>query len=333
MTAGRPQETREALVKRLALAVGFDLAGIAGVEPHERSNRHFDRWLEEGRHGEMGWLERHRAGRSDPRRLLEGARSAICVAVNYYHEVERDQRRMDGSDGRGAFSLYAQHRDYHEVLGEMFEALAGSLREHFPGVSTTACVDTRPVSDRAMALRAGIAWLGKNTSVISPEFGSWVFLGELITDLELAPDEPLTTLCGSCTRCIDACPTGALDTPFSLDARRCISYLTIEKRGEIEAELRGRIGLDVYGCDTCQSVCPFNDVARESRVFDRADRSLLVDMTLDQLSEIDDETFREATRNSAIARCRPEGMRRNAAIVKENLSDGPLRRPAARTED
>jgi epoxyqueuosine reductase len=326
-------ESSEQLVKRLALEIGFDLVGIAGVGPHERSNRTYDRWLEQDRHGEMGWLERHRPGRSDPRRLLEGARSAVSVAVNYYHDVERSQRHMDGSDGRGAFSIYAQHRDYHEVLGEMLDTLAARVRGHFPGMSALACVDTKPVSDRAMAMRAGIAWLGKNTSVISPEFGSWIFLGELLTDIELTPDEPLQTLCGSCTRCIDACPTGALDTPFSLDARRCISYLTIEKRGDIAGEFAHRIGLDVYGCDTCQSVCPFNDVARESAVFDRGDRSPLVDMTVDQLQDLSDEEFRAATKGSAIRRCRPEGLRRNASIVKRNLSGGPLRRPAAPSED
>jgi len=326
-------ESSEQLVKRIALETGFDLAGIAGVDPHERSNRTYDRWLQESRHGEMAWLERHRPGRSDPRRLLDGAKSAVCVAVNYYHDVEREQRQMDGSDGCGAFSIYAQHRDYHEVLGEMLDTLAERLREQFPGMSAVACVDTKPVSDRAMAMRAGIAWLGKNTSVISPEFGSWIFLGELVTDIELAPDEPLATLCGSCTRCIDACPTGALDTPFSLDARRCISYLTIEKRGDIAPELADRIGLDVYGCDTCQSVCPFNDVARESLVFDRAGRSPLVDMTLDQLQSISDEDFRAAANGSAIERCRPEGMRRNASVVKRNLSGGPLRRPQSREGD
>jgi len=330
---GACAEPRETLVKRLARDTGFDLVGISGVDPHERSNRINDRWLDHSRHSGMTWLERHRPGRSDPRRLLDGARSAVCVAVNYYHDIERDQREMDGSDGRGVFSIYAQHRDYHEVLGEMLESLAERLRAHFPRMTSTACVDTKPVSDRAMAIRAGIAWLGKNTSVISPEFGSWVFLGELVTNLELQPDQPLETLCADCTRCIDACPTGALDTPFSLDASRCISYLTIEERGEIAEDLAGRIGLDVYGCDTCQSVCPFNDVAVESVVFDRGDRSPLVDMTLDQLETVTDEHFREAAKGSAIERCRPKGMRRNAAIVKRNLEGGPVRRPAARRRD
>jgi epoxyqueuosine reductase len=168
-------------------------------------------------------------------------------------------------------------------------------------------------------LRAGIAWLGKNSNVISPEYGSWIFLGEILTTLDLQPDEPLETLCGKCTRCIDACPTGALDTPFVLDARRCISYLTIEKRGEIEPELSSKIGLDVYGCDTCQSVCPFNRIASESVVFSRDRRSPLIDRPLEELSRISDEAFRADTTNSSIRRCKPEGMRRNAAIVRNNV--------------
>jgi epoxyqueuosine reductase len=181
-----------------------------------------------------------------------------------------------------------------------------------------------------MALRSGIAWLGKNTAAITPEYGSWVFLGELLTTLDLVPDPPLSTLCGSCTRCIDACPTGALDTPFTLDATKCISYLTIEKRGDITPASHTPIGLDVYGCDTCQSVCPFNDVATQSVVFDRDARSPLVDMTLDELTSLSDERFKEMTKTSAIRRCKPEGMRRNARIVKKNLEDGPIEQPAAR---
>lgn len=314
--------TGEEAVKALAREVGFDLVGIAGVEPHERSNRVNDRWLSEGRHGEMAWLlERHRETRRDPRLLLDGARSAICLGVNYYHGVEREQRRMGGDDGRGAFSIYVHHEDYHQVLPRLLDRLTRRLESRFPGVRTLACVDTMPISDRAMALRSGIAWLGKNTAAISPRYGSWVFLGELITDLDLLPDAPLETLCGNCTLCIDACPTGALE-PFNLDARRCISYLTIEKRGEIPSEFHEQIGLNVYGCDTCQSVCPYNDLATESRLLPREGRSPLVDMTLDELLSLSDEEFRASTASSAIRRCKPEGLRRNAAIVKVNLERG-----------
>jgi epoxyqueuosine reductase len=325
--------TPEELVKQVALDVGFSVAGVARVDPHERTNRVFERWLAEGRHGEMAWLDRHAQKRADPGSLLPGAKSAICVGLNYYQEIEREQRLMNGSDGRGVFSIYVHGEDYHAVMDRMLNTLAARISEAFPGVRTFSCCDIHPISDRAMALRSGIAWLGKNTAAISPEYGSWIFLGELITTLRLRPDEPLETLCGSCTRCIDACPAGALDTPFVLDANKCISYLTIEKRGDIPSESHGPIGLDVYGCDTCQSVCPFNDAAEQSLVFHREHRSPLVDMTLDELVTIDDDEFREKTKGSAIRRCKPEGMRRNAAVVQENLRSGPLIQPAGRFQD
>ncbi len=311
--------TDEAFVRQAALDVGFSVAGIADLAPHERSVRVLRRWLAGGRHAGMAWLERHRHKREDPRSLLPGARSAVCVGLNYWHAIEREQRRLTPADGRAIFSIYVHHEDYHRVMDRMLRRLEARLRERWPALRSLRCVDTRPISDREMALRAGIGWLGKNTSVISPEYGSWMFLGELLVDVELRPDRALETLCGRCTRCIDACPTGALDTPFVLDARRCISYLTIEERGEIPDELAPRIGHHVYGCDTCQSVCPYNDVARESTAFDRDTRSPLVDWPLERLARIDDETFREATRRSAIRRCRAEGMRRNARIVERNL--------------
>ncbi len=313
--------TDEAFVRDAARRAGFPLVGIADATPHERTNRVFRRWLAGGRHAGMAWLERHRERREDPRSLLPEARSVVCVAVDYWHPLERDQRDRTPADGRPTFSIYVHHEDYHRVMDRMLRRLETRLRERWPSLRSLRCVDTRAISDRAMALRAGIGWLGKNTAVISPSRGSWIFLGELLVDVPLQPDAPLETLCGRCTRCIDACPTGALDTPFVLDARRCISYLTIEHRGEIPEELARRIGVRVYGCDTCQSVCPFNDVAVESTVFDRAARSPLVDWPLERLAAIDDETFREHTRRSAIRRCRAEGMRRNARIVARNIAE------------
>lgn len=307
--------SREEIVKNIARDVGFSLVGIATLEPDPRSNDSFAQWLGAGMHGDMAYLERHRPLRENASTLLPGVRSAVCVALNYYQSVEKEQRDMDGKDGRGRFSVYVYGEDYHAVMTRMLAELERRLRLSFPDVATRACCDIQPISDRSMALRSGLAWLGKNTNVITPQFGSWVFLGEVLTTLELQPDEPLETLCGKCTRCIDACPTGALDTPFVLDARRCISYLTIEKRGEIEPELASKIGIDVYGCDTCQSVCPFNRVASESIVFHREQRSPLIDMTLEELATIDDEEFREKTRGSAIRRAKAEGLRRNARLA------------------
>jgi epoxyqueuosine reductase len=311
-------QTAEEHIKSLAIEAGFSLCGIARLDPDPHSNDIFSRWIRDGLHGEMAWLERHRAPREDASHVLPGARSAICVALNYYQPVEREQRSMQAGSGAGRFSIYVHGEDYHKVMQRMLADLDRRVRAAFPSAGTRAVCDIHPVSDRALALRAGIAWLGKNTNVISPQFGSWIFLGELLTTLDLCADEPLETLCAGCTKCIDACPTGALDTPFLLDARRCISYLTIEKRGEIDAELSSRIGADVYGCDTCQSVCPFNRVASESVVFHRDARSPVIDMTLEELAVISDEEFSEKTRGSAIRRARAQGMRRNARMAIEN---------------
>jgi len=310
--------TTEERIKSLALETGFSLCGIARLGPDPRSNDIFARWIRDGLHGDMTWLERHRPLREDVNHVLPGAQSAICVALNYYQPVEREQRTMPAGDGRGRFSIYVHGEDYHRVMQRMLAELEARVRAEFPAAGLRAVCDIHPVSDRSLALRAGIAWLGKNTNVISPPFGSWIFLGELLTTLDLRADEPLETLCAGCTKCIDACPTGALDTPFVLDARRCISYLTIEKRGEIDAELAARIGADVYGCDTCQSVCPFNRVASESVVFHRDARSPLIDMPLDELAAISDEEFSQKTRGSAIRRAKAGGMRRNARVVLGN---------------
>lgn len=308
--------SREEIVKNIALDVGFSLAGIASVAADARANEIYANWIAAGMHGDMSYLERHKPLREDAQSLLPGARSAVCVALNYYQDVEREQRTMDGSDGRGRFSVYVHGEDYHAVMSRMLAELERRIRLAFPDAATRACCDIQPISDRSMALRSGIAWLGKNTNVISPQFGSWIFLGEILTTLELEADEPLETLCGKCTRCIDACPTGALDIPFVLDARKCISYLTIEKRGEIEPELASKIGIDVYGCDTCQSVCPFNRVATASLVFHREDRSSLIDMTIDELAAISDDEFRERAKGSALRRAKADGMRRNARIAR-----------------
>jgi epoxyqueuosine reductase len=308
---------REEIVKNIALDVGFSLVGISSLQPDARANEVYANWIASGMHGEMAYLERHRPLREDATSLLAGARSAVCVALNYYQDVEREQRTMDGSDGRGRFSVYVHGEDYHAVMSRMLGELERRIRLAFPDAATRSCCDIQPISDRTMALRSGLAWLGKNTNVISPQFGSWIFLGEVLTTLELEADEPLETLCGKCTRCIDACPTGALDTPFLLDARRCISYLTIEKRGDIAPELASKLGIDVYGCDTCQSVCPFNRVATASLVFHREDRSPLIDMAMDELAVISDEKFREKTKGSAIRRAKVEGMRRNATLARK----------------
>lgn len=314
----RPERlSPESLVEKAAFDAGFSLAGVSGISPVPRAESAFERWITGGLHGEMRYLAHQAAKRNDPRLLLEGARSVVCVAVDYYSSEKEQRNRAARTEGRGEVALYAQGRDYHDVVREMLAGLEGRLRALFPGVRTRGFVDAGPVGERALALGAGIGWLGKNTCVISPRYGSWIFLGEIVTDLALEPGSPLETLCGDCRKCIDACPTGALDA-FVLDARKCISYLTIEKRGEIPEVFHRAIGDRLFGCDECQRVCPFHALARESTVFGAAERNLLVDTKVDVLVDIADENFHALARGTAMRRCGPEGMRRNARIVAGN---------------
>jgi epoxyqueuosine reductase len=318
----RPESSPEQLVKSAAYDAGFSLAGIAAASASPRSTVVYQKWIREGRHGEMRYLSGGANKRKDPALLLEGAKSVVCVGVNYYAKSKEDWNRRASEDGRGEVAIYAHGRDYHEVMSGMLGDLERRLRAMFPGMRARSVVDTEPISERDFAVQSGIAWLGKNTCVISPEYGSWIFLGELMTTLDLEPDAPLRSLCGTCTKCIDACPTGALD-PYFMDANKCISYLTIEKRGEIAPEFHSAIGRNLFGCDECQRVCPFNEAARESVVFAGAEPGALTRMTLDELVRLGDAEFKEFSRHSAIGRCKAHGMRRNAAIVAGNLADAP----------
>ena len=310
----------EVLIKNTAYEIGFSVVGIADVTPSAESDRVFDRWIAAGKHGEMRYLSGGSDKRHDPSLMLEGARSVVSVAVNYYSRELGDTTPPATVVDNGIVSIYAQGRDYHLVLHEMLGELVRRLGDFFPGLESKICVDTQPISERDFAIRAGVAWLGKNACVISKEYGSWIFLGELITNLELKSDQPLRTLCGTCTKCMDACPTGALDNPFVVDATKCISYWTIEKRGDIPTQYHEAIGNHLFGCDICQQVCPFNKFVRETGVFDYRNPNPIVGKTAHELAGISDAEFKELTRESAIGRCKPAGMRRNARIVAKNLS-------------
>lgn len=309
----------ELLIKNTAYEIGFSEVGITDIKPSVESDRVFDRWIARGKHGDMRYLSGGANKRHDPGLLLDGAKSVVCVAVNYYAESNEYRNATRDEAGRGVFSVYAHGRDYHNVVNKRLRELERRLMDFFPHMRSTICVDTQPISERDLAIKSGIAWLGKNTCVISPEFGSWIFLGELINNLELKSDEPLQTLCGSCTRCMDACPTGALDEEYVLDATKCISYLTIEKRGEIPQEFHESIGNNIFGCDECQRVCPFNAAAQESSVFNHDYLSPLLDLDLGALTNVSDADFLEYTRDSALRRCKADGLRRNARIVLRNV--------------
>ncbi len=313
-----PTET----LRRWALEAGFDRAGVAALGAVERGAE-FVRWLERGDHAGMRWLEQRVAERLEPARLLDGAKSALCVALRYHP--------LDGDGGEPAGDLwprvarYARGRDYHNLMGKRLRKLARRVREAFPGAGTRWSVDTGPVLERELAARAGLGVQGKNTCLLT-RGGSWLLLGELFTTLDLAPDEPLADLCGRCRLCLDACPTGALPEPFRLDANRCISYWTIEHRGAVPPERRRGIGDWVFGCDVCQEVCPWNrpkNLASEPPA-GHADLRLpehRARLDLAGLLALGEEGYRERFAGSAMQRAGHEGLRRNAATAMGNRGE------------
>ncbi len=304
-------------VKRKAAELGFDRVGIARCDdsPHAGYLR---QWLDAGQAGEMSYLGARFEERIAPARYFPGAATAICVAMNYH--VPLEPLAPDSNAAPGKIGRYALGNDYHEVMKARLHLLADWIRETVPDCQTRACVDTAPVLEKDLASRAGIGWMGKNTCVIDPQLGSWLLLGEIITTLWLPEDEPVADHCGSCTRCIDACPTHAITAPYQLDARRCISYLTIEHRGEIPPEFKPAIGDWLYGCDICQDVCPFNRKAPIAS--DPAWKPRFATGTLDAnevLTWTDDE-YRARLRGSAMKRVKLPILKRNAAIVAANAT-------------
>lgn len=305
-------------VKAKALAVGFDFVGIAPARPSQHRD-HLRRWLDDGRHGSMRWLAERFDERTDVTRYQPGAQSVICVAMNYFAPLKEP---AEGERG-GRVARYALGDDYHEVMKRRLHQLADWLRAEFLDAQTRACVDTAPLLERELAARAGVGWIGKNTCVIRPGVGSWFFLGEVVTTLPLPPDEPAADHCGSCTRCIDACPTDAITAPYELDARRCVSYLTIEHRDPIPDEQAAGVGDWLYGCDICQDVCPHNHrppTATRAEIQPRFESG-----TLDaaEVSSWSEEEYRRRLRGSAMKRVKLPMLQRNARIVERNLAGRP----------
>lgn len=303
-----------------ATALGFACAGIAGVEPSAYGAQLVD-WLEAGKHGTMAWMDEHRDLRTDPGALIERARSVLMVGDLY---ASRDDNRDEPvTPGRGRVARYARGRDYHKLMKQRLVKLLLALKDDHPEAGFKAFVDTAPVPERELAQRAGIGWTGKHTLLINPKLGSYMFLGGIVTTLDAAPPESqavVTDHCGSCTRCIDACPTDAI-TPYSVDARRCISYLTIEHREAIEPGLASRMGDWIYGCDICQEVCPHNsprDPALLPAGENRAYRSERTSFDLLEVLGWDEEARREAFIGSAMKRAKLGMMQRNAALVVMN---------------
>ena len=297
-----------ALIKTRARELGLDVCGITSADP-ARHAAFFQQWSAEGKAGEMQWLTREPERRADPRAVLPGARSIIVAGLNYWQPQPQ---------GRGRIARYALGEDYHHVLLQKLEALAAEITAE--GAQAKVYVDTGPVLEKPLAERAGIGWQGKSTMLIHTKLGPWLFLGEIITTLELEPDAPQRDHCGSCSRCITACPTGAITAPYQLDARRCIAYLTIELKGSIPEELRPLIGDRVYGCDECLDVCPWNRFAqttREARFLARDE-----DHDRDQLHallEISATEFKRRFAKSPILRVKRRGLLRNVCVVLGNI--------------
>jgi epoxyqueuosine reductase len=306
----------ERLIKAQACGLGFDLVGITSLGPMETAGA-FDNWVERGYAGEMHYLPRGAEKRRDSRLPVPGTTSAIVVALDY-----------GGRAPRGPVARYARGDDYHDVmLGKLEELHEWLESELGSSVSGKAYVDTGPILERDLARRAGLGWFGKNTNLVNPRIGSFFFIGALFVDLDLTPDTPFEAdRCGTCTRCLDACPTGAFVEPRLLDATRCISYLTIELKGAIPEVLRGQMGTHIYGCDICQDVCPYNvKFAQELREPAFAPRATIRDRDARSLARellsMDDESFRSAFKSSPMKRAKRRGLARNAAVVLGNIGD------------
>jgi epoxyqueuosine reductase len=317
-------ESLEEAIRAEATRIGFVACGFASADSADGAGLELRRWLEMGRHGTMGWMEARAEQRVSPRALWPEARSAIALGMSY--APASDPRELAGHSDRGRISVYAQGGDYHKTVKKALKALARFIVDRAPS-ELKVFVDTAPVMEKPLAQAAGIGWQGKHTNLVSREHGSWLFLGVILTSLELSPDPPADhgQHCGSCRRCLDACPTQAFDGPHRIDARKCISYLTIEHDGPIPAEFRTAMGNRVYGCDDCLAVCPWNRFA-QSAAANRAfvPRAELTAPRLADLLALDDASFREMFAGSPIKRIGVKRMIRNCLIAAGNSREPGL---------
>jgi epoxyqueuosine reductase len=320
-------------IRQRAQELGFDDCRFTTAAP-PASAKKFQHWLAQKQNGEMAWLERNAEKRSEPQQVLAGAKSVIVLAVSY--ENSNSKLKIKNSK-LGVVARYARFEDYHDVLGGRLKALTQFVNE-LGGAETRSLwhVDTGPVLERDLAQRAGIGFVGKHTNLISRKLGNWIFLAEILTTVELEPDAPEKNHCGSCTRCLTACPTNAITAPFQLDARKCISYLTIELKGSIPVELRPAIGNRIYGCDDCLAACPWNRFAREGNLMKPHARQDLAAPDLIELLQLDDAGFKSRFAGTPMLRTKRRGVLRNVCVALGNVGDEtalPFLEKAARDKE
>jgi epoxyqueuosine reductase len=317
-------------IRDKALELGFDVVGFAPAQTTPVARAHLADFVARGLHGDMGWMEETAERRADPQVLWPEARSAIVVGLNY-GPVEDPMAGLQRRD-RGLVSVYARGRDYHDVLKKRLRVLARWIHETL-AAEVKLFVDTAPLMEKPLAEAAALGWQGKHTNLVSREFGSWLFLGEVLTTLDLAPDAPETDHCGECRRCLDVCPTKAFPAPYQLDARRCISYLTIEHKGHIAREFRVPMGNRIYGCDDCLAVCPWNKFATPAPLDEFRGRVDLEAPLLAELAVLDDVSFRSRFSGSPIKRIGRDRFARNVLIAIGNAGERLLVEPARRLLD
>ncbi len=309
-------------IKQKALAIGFHKIGVVRAEPLYEESEHLKEWLEKDYHGEMAWLEREPEKRANPKLLFPEAKSIVVVALNYYTPHEHEE-----TSAKGKVSRYAWGDDYHDVLKEKLRELLAFIKTLDTAADGKICVDTAPIMDKAWAVRAGLGWLGKHSNVITKEYGSWVFLGEILLNIELKyENEPVADFCGTCTACLDACPTNAIVAPYLVDSNRCLSYATIELRSpELPEEIMENLNGWLYGCDICQDVCPWNRFEKPTEEARFEPRTRNVSADLEEILALSPEKYAERFRRSAMKRTKLHGLQRNARALKKS-SDKSLGR-------
>jgi epoxyqueuosine reductase len=301
------------IVAEKAKSIGFDLVGFAKADNLVEESKRLEEWLKQGYQGDMKYMERNIDKRKDLSLILEDAKSVISLAANYYtdHQYSEDENT-------GKVSRYAWGKDYHIIIWKMLEELETELKKIDPEFKSKSYIDTGPVMDKAWAVKAGIGWLGKHTNVINRELGSWIFIANIITNYEFDYSQPILDYCGSCTACIDACPTDAIVNEYVVDSNKCISYLTIENKGEIAQNFKGKFKGWIFGCDICQDVCPWNIKFLQPTAIDEFNpKDGNMEINLSEISELNENEFKERFVESPILRTKLKGLKRNAEFLNK----------------